>query len=412
MAGRDLIAGLDIGTSKVCAVVAEAGERPRVVGMGCAACEGLRKGSVVNAERTTASIVAAVAEAERASGVKIEEAAVGVGGDHIACENGRGVVAVSRASGEIREQDVRRVLEMARAVEVPSDRTILHAVTQGFLVDGERPVRDPVGATGVRLEGHVHVVTGHAPSVQALTRCARRAGVRARRLVILPYASSFAALMSDEVDRGVLLLDVGAGTTGFALFTEGAVRASGVLPVGGNHVTNDISIGLRVSFSDAERIKVRHARAAGTPVREPEPVRVPGPSGEGVVVPPDLLASIVAPRVEETLALVADELHETDLMDRVGAGVVITGGTALLPGIADLAERVFEMPARVGAPEPLDGLSGDVADPRFSAVIGLVLHEAAGDRGERGTLVSSVSNRVESIGRAVTQAADWLKDFF
>jgi cell division protein FtsA len=412
MASRELIAALDIGTSKVCAIVAEPRERPRVIGMGCAPCEGLRKGVVSNAERTIAAVVAAVAEAERASGVKIEDAAIGVGGDQIRAENGRAVIAVSRATGEIREQDMKRVVEAGRDVDVPADRTVLHAVTQGFLVDGEQAIRDPLGMTGVRLEGHVHVVTAPTAAVQGLARCARRAGVRARRLVILPYASAFAVLTPEEVDVGVALLDIGAGTTGIAAFADGAVRHTAVLPVGGQHVTNDIAIGLRTPAADAERIKVRYARVCGRGPAGLDEIRVPAAGGEDHVVTPDLLASIVEPRVEEMLALVAAELRDVELLDRFGAGIVLTGGTALLPGIAELAERVFEMPARLGAPEPLDGLSRDAADPRLAAVNGLILYGVGDGRGERGTLVSSVSTRVESARRAVTHVTDWLKDFF
>lgn len=412
MATRELIAGLDIGTSKVCAVVAEGGDEPRVLGMGCAACEGLRKGAVVNAERTTAAIVAAVAEAERASGVKVDDATIGIGGDHILSENGRAVIAVSRATGEIREQDVRRVVEAARTVEIPSDRMLLHAVTQGFTIDGERAIKEPLGMTGVRLEGHVHIVTGLASAVQGITRCARRAGVRAAKLVILPYASSFAALNPDEVESGVVLLDIGAGTTGYALFSDGAVRASGILAVGGNHVTNDISIGLRTPFADAERIKVRNAHVGSGVARRQDEIRVPGSAGEERFVTHDILASIVEPRVEEILALAADELRASELFEKVGSGLVLTGGTALLPGIADVAERVFEMPARIGVPDPIEGLPPDAVDPRFAAVIGLVLYGYGSGENERGTLVSSVSTRVESLGRAARQVTDWLKDFF
>ncbi len=412
MTRRDLISGLDIGTSKVCAVVAEAGERPRVLGVGVAPCEGVRKGVVANADRTTEAIVAAIAEVERASGVKVEEAAVGVGGDHILGENARSVIAVSRQNGEIREQDAKRVVEAARSIDLPDDRVVLHAVTQGFVIDGERPVRDPRGATGVRLEGHVHMVTGATAAIQAITRCARRAGIRVRRHVILPYASSFAVLSPDEVERGVALIDVGAGTTGIALFSEGAVRSSCILPLGGNHITNDISIGLHTSVADAERLKVRSAHAVPSAVAGESALRVPGAGSEERTVTPETLGSIVAPRITEMLEFAAAELRESEHYDRLGSGIVLTGGTSLLPGIADVAERVFEMPVRIGAPVLLDGLSETVAGPRFAAVIGLVLYGLGSERGERAALVTTVSTKVESISRAVTQVKDWLNDFF
>jgi cell division protein FtsA len=411
MEKQELIVGLDVGTTEVRVVVLESAETPRVLGIGRSPCDGLRKGVIVNAEKATAAIGAAVAEAGRASGVKIEEAVVGIGGDHVRSENGRAVVAVSRATGEIREQDMKRVMDAARAVDVPGDRTVLHTLPQEFVVDGETGVRDPLGMKGVRLEGRVHVVTGATPAAQDLSRAVRKAGVRPTHVAALPYAAAHAVLRPHEVDQGVALLDVGGGTTGIALFQGGAIRLTGCIPVGGNHVTSDLSIGLKTPFEEAERIKRDHGRALAGGAGPASEVPVPGMGGETRSVSLEILLSIIEPRVEEMLLLALEEIKGSELLDRLGSGVVITGGTSLLPGIAELAERVFEMPARVGEPELWEGVPVELSDPRLAGAAGLVLYGLELDRNQRGALVS-VSSGVESIGRAVTNVSSWLKDFF
>ncbi len=414
MERQDLIVGLDVGTTKVSAVVLEPGGAPKIVGVGRAPCDGLRKAVIVNPEKATAAIAAAVGEAGRSAGAKIEEAIVGLGGDHLRGENSRSVVAVSRATGEIREQDMKRVMDSARAVDVPADRTVLHAIPQEFVVDGESGVRDPLGMKGVRLEGRVHIVTAATQVVQGLVRCARRAGVRAAHVAALPYAAAHAVLRPHEVERGVALLDIGGGCTGLALFQGGAIRFTGGIPVGGNHITNDIAVGLKIAFEDAERVKIDHGRAlAGGDDEEGGDAALPVPDVGGAprAVSLDILLSIIEPRVEEMLVLAREALKASELLDRVDAGIVITGGTSLLPGIAEHAERVFEMPARAGEPELWDDVPIELSDPRLAGATGLVLYGLEHDRGGRGALVS-VSSGVESISRAVTNVSGWLKDFF
>ncbi len=411
MERQELIVGLDVGTTKVSAVVLEPGDAPKIVGVGRATCDGLRKAVIVNPEKATAAIAAAVGEAGRTAGARIEEAIVGVGGDHLRGENSRSVVAVSRSTGEIREQDMKRVMDAARAVDVAADRTVLHAIPQEFVVDGESGVRDPLGMKGVRLEGRVHVVTAATQVVQGLARCARRAGVRAAHLAALPYAAAHAVLRPHEVERGVALLDIGGGCTGLALFQDGAIRFTGAIPVGGNHITNDIAVGLKIPFEDAERVKIEHGRALAGADGEDAALPVPDHGGASRAVSLDILLSIIEPRVEEMLVLAQEALKASELLDRVHAGIVITGGTSLLPGIAEHAERVFEMPARAGEPELWDDVPIELSDPRLAGATGLVLYGLEHDRGGRGSLVS-VSSGVESISRAVTNVSGWLKDFF
>jgi cell division protein FtsA len=411
MERQELIVGLDVGTTKVSAVVLEPGDTPKVVGVGSAPCDGLRKAVIVNPEKATAAIAAAVGEAARSAGAKIEEAIVGVGGDHLRGENSRSVVAVSRATGEIREQDMRRVMDAARAVDVPADRTVLHSIPQEFVVDGEGGVRDPLGMKGVRLEGRVHVVTAATQVVQGLVRCVRRAGVRAERVAALPYAAAHAVLRPHEVEQGIALLDIGGGSTGLALFENGAVRFTGAIPVGGNHITNDIAVGLKTPYEEAEPIKIEHGRALAGGEDATAALPVPDLGGAARVISLDLLLSIIEPRVEEMLVLAQEKIKAAELLDQLGAGVVITGGTSLLPGIAEHAERIFEMPARAGEPELWDDVPIELSDPRLAGATGLVLYGLEHDRGGRGTLVS-VTSGVESISRAVNNVSGWLKDFF
>jgi cell division protein FtsA len=408
MSGQEPIVGLDVGSSKVCALVAVAGESPRIVGAGITSCEGLKKGLVVNAERATQAIFEALSEAERTSGAKISEALIAVGGEHVRGANHRAVVAVARSDGEVREADVKRVCDAVRAMNASEERAILHAIPQVFVIDGERAVIDPIGMAGVRLEGHLHVVTGAVSAIQSLIRCARRAGVKTPEMVLAPYASSRSVLRPDELELGVALLDIGCGTTGIALYHGGALHYTAVLPLGGWHVTNDLVFGLGTRAADAEAIKIRYGRAVaqGGPGGE---IAVPGAGGEERRVSADILHSIIIPRVEEILSIAAEQLRTNEAFGRLGSGVVLTGGTSLLPEIATLAERVFEMPARVGWPGGVAGLTEQIEDARYATAVGLVLHGLEGEVSARGTVMST---GVESFGRAVGQVTDWIKDFF
>jgi cell division protein FtsA len=385
--------GLDIGTTKISCIIADTngGGEPRVVGIGNAPSEGLRRGVVVDLEKTVASITRAVEEAERMAGVSARGVYAGIAGDHIRSINSRGVIAVSRKDNEIAQPDVDRVVEAAKAIAIPMDREIIHVIPQEFIVDDQDGIKDPVGMSGVRLEAEVHIITGAVTSAKNICRSIQRAGLKVYDLVLEPLASSHAVLGADERDLGVVLLDLGGGTTDVAVFFEGSIRHTAIIPFGGANVTNDLAIGLRTPIDKAEQIKIQFGCALASLVGPEEVVAVSGVGGRADrEISRHVLASMIEPRLEEIFVLANKEVKKNHFAELLGGGVVLTGGTSLMPGIVDLAEQVFEMPVRLGVPEGLGGLSANVADPRFATGVGLVLHavlsEAEGGvRERRGT---------------------------
>ncbi|HEY6195450.1 MAG TPA: cell division protein FtsA [Candidatus Eisenbacteria bacterium] len=382
-AGRTF-AGLDIGTTKISCIIADqnsAGEL-RIVGLGNAPSEGLRRGAVVDLEKTVASIMRAVEEAERMAGVQVKGVHAGIAGDHIRSLNSRGVVAVSRKDNEIAAADVTRVIEAAKAIAIPTDREIIHVIPQEFIVDDQDHIKDPVGMSGVRLEAEVHIITGAVTSARNICRAIQRAGLKVYDLTLEPLASAAAVLDDDEKDLGVVLLDLGGGTTDVAVFHEGAVRHTCIIPFGGANVTSDIAIGLRTPIDKAELIKLQHGAALASLVNGDETVSVSGVGGRGdKEISRHVLASMIEPRMEEIFALANKEVRKNHFAPLIGGGVVLTGGTSLLPGAAELAEQVFEMPVRLGLPRGLGGLSANVCDPRYATGVGLVLHAAKAEEG-------------------------------
>ena len=379
--------GLDIGTTKISAIIAEMDPETRdlkIVGVGLSPSEGLRRGVVVNLEKTVASIARAVEEAERMAGVQVKGVFAGIAGDHIRSINSRGVIAVSRRDNEISQADVDRVVDAAKAVAIPMDREIIHVIPQEFIVDDQDGIKDPIGMSGVRLEAEVHIITGAVTSAKNICKSITRAGLKVHDLVLEPLASSHAVLGPDERDLGVVLLDMGGGTTDVAVFYEGSIRHTAIVPLGGASVTNDIAIGMRTPIDQAERIKIEHGCALTSMVGPLEKLVVPGVGGRGdKEIPRAQLASMIEPRMEEIFALSNREVRKNHFADMLGAGVVLTGGTSLLPGAVELAEQIFEMPVRRGVPSGLSGLMENVRDPRYSTGVGLILHavlnEAAGD---------------------------------
>ena len=389
MAEGKFYAGLDIGTTKITAIVAEPdgdGDGVRIIGVGTAPSDGLKRGVVVNLERTVRSIQHAVAQAEAMCGRQIRGVYAGVAGDHIRGINSRGVIAVSRKDAEIRPGDVTRVIEAAKAVAIPADREILHVLPQEFIVDDQDGIRDPVGMSGVRLEAEVHIITGAASACRNVLKAAERAGLEVEELVLEPLASAHAVLTQDERDLGVVLLDIGGGTTDVAVFFEGSIRHTAVIGLGGANVTNDIAIGLRTPVDRAERLKLEAGCALTSMVRADETVPVPAVGGR-----PDrdisrhMLAVMIESRVEEILALAAKEVRKNHVSDLLGAGVVLTGGASSLAGTPELAEQVFDLPARRGIPHRITGLVDAVSDPRFATGVGLVLHAHGNDARPRST---------------------------
>ncbi len=383
--------GLDIGTTKISCIVADmnGGGELRIVGVGNAPSEGLRRGVVVDLEKTVTSISRAVDEAERMAGAPVKGVVAGIAGDHIRSINSRGVIAVSRKDNDIGPADVSRVVEAAQAVAIPVDREIIHVIPQEFIVDDQEGIKDPVGMSGVRLEAEVHIITGAVTSAKNICRAIQRAGLKVHDLVLEPLASSHAVLGDDERDLGVALLDIGGGTTDVAVFFEGSIRHTAIIPFGGSNVTNDIAIGLRTPIDKAESIKIQHGCALASLVPAEETITVSGVGGRvDREISRHVLASMIEPRMEEIFALANKEVKKNHFAELLGGGVVLTGGTSLMPGIVELAEQVFEMPVRLGVPQGFGGLSANVADPRFSTGVGLVLH-AARPEGREGALLSA-----------------------
>lgn len=367
----ELLVGLDIGTAKVSVVVGEATSAGglNISGVGWAACEGLRKGVVVNMEATVQAIASAIKEAELRSGCEIHSVFASVGGGHIKGFNSHGVVAVR--GGEVVASDVERVVEAARAVALPLDQDVLHVLPQEFLVDGQEGITEPVGMSGVRLEARVHIISTAIASAQNVIKCCQRAGLHVADLAFAPIAAAEAVLTAEEKELGVALIDIGAGTTTLLAFADGAVRHTGVLTVGGNHVSSDIAAGLRTPFREAELLKRRAGTALLSHAGE-DTVEVPIVGGrESREVSRSALAEIIEPRIEEIFALVQRQLVRSGLDESMACGLVLTGGTVLMDGVIPLAEKVFRLPVRVGAPRECDDLDESQAGPVYAAPIGL-----------------------------------------
>jgi cell division protein FtsA len=367
------VVGLDIGTSKVCAIVAEVNpDGLEVVGLGTVPSNGLRKGVVVNIDATVESVRRAVEEAELMAGCQITNVVVGIAGGHIKGFNSQGIIAVKNR--EVSEQDLRRVVEQARAISIPVDREIIHILPQEFSIDDQDGVRDPLGMNGVRLEANVHIVTGAISATQNIVRCCNKCGLKLQDMVLEQIASSEAVLGPDEKEIGVALVDIGGGTTDMAVWYKGSIRHTTVLAIGGDHLTNDIAAGLRTPAVEAEKIKRKYGCAMAKLVGKDEVIHVPSVGGRKPrEVPRQLLCEIIEPRMEEIFQLVNRELSKVGMEDMISAGVVLTGGTALLPGIEQLGEQVFEMPVRVGKPQGIAGLTDIVNSPMYATGVGLVL---------------------------------------
>ncbi len=404
---RNTFSGVDVGTSKVCALIAEPGPEDSltVLGYGVSPCNGLRKGVVVNIEATVEAIRTAADEAERTSGVHIGSAIVGVAGAHIRGLNSHGIVAVR--GGEVGTRDIERVIDAARAVAIPLDRHVLHTLRQQFAVDDQEGVRDPSGMAGVRLEARIHIVTAAHSYEQNLVKCCERASITPSELVFEPLASADAALFPEERELGVALIDIGGGTTGVIVFHNGAVMHTAVLPIGGNHLTSDIAAGLRTPLSEAERLKVSHGVATTLVVGRDEMVEVPGVGGRDPSrIARRLLGEIIEPRMEEIFAMTQRELLRSGAADSLGSGVVLVGGTSLLEGTQELAERIFNLPVRRGLPINLKGLPEELMKPMYTTAAGLLLY-AAGGRSHTNGFV-----RNGKWGRLRMRVGDWMREFF
>lgn len=373
----DIIAALDIGTTKIGCFIAEINEAEeiKIIGVGTAPSEGLRYGIVVDAEKTVRSIKAAVEKAEEMAGVAVDMVYAGIAGDHIRSINGRGVVAISGEDNEVSPDDVRRVIDAARAVALPLDREVIHILPQEFIVDDQRGIRDPVGMTGVRLEAEVHIVTGAIASAQNIYRCIEKAGYTTADLVLEPLASSYSVLTDDEKELGVILVDIGGGTSDIALFYEGCIRHTAVVALGGRNVTNDLAIMLRTPIDSAEKLKIENGNALHSEGDKDQIVEVPGVNGRPARrISRGLLVDIIQPRMVEILTMVFEEVKKSEYVNLMTTGLVLTGGASLLPGTLELAEEIFNMPVKLGKPSGFTGMISEASTPQCATGVGLIMY--------------------------------------
>ena len=407
---KNLIIGLDVGTSKVSALVGEvaADNSIEVIGIGTQPSRGLKKGVVVNIESTVQSIQRAIEEAELMAGCEIRSVFAGIAGSHVRSLNSHGVVAIR--DREVSHADVEHVVDAAKAVAIPADQRILHVLPQEYIIDGQEGIRDPIGMSGVRLEAKVHIVTGADSAAQNIIKCVQRCGLAVEDVVLEQLASSHAVLTDDEKELGVCLVDIGGGTTDIAVFSQGAIRHTAVIPIAGDQVTNDIAVSMRTPTHYAEDIKVRYACALSQLANSDESIEVPS-VGERPArrLARQTLAEVVEPRYEELFGLIRDELRRSGFEETIAAGIVMTGGSARMEGAIDLAEEIFHMPVRLGLPhqQQVKGLSDVVQNPIYSTAVGLLLHARENTQGQ--TRGRTLPNNVQG---AVDRMLSWFKGNF
>jgi cell division protein FtsA len=402
-----LVVGLDIGTTKICAVVGELADgQVNIIGLGTYPSKGLRKGVVVNIESTVHSIKRAIEEAELMAGCHITSVYAGIAGGHIKGINSHGVIAVKNR--EIGPGDIKRVIDAASAVAIPMDREVIHIIPQEFIVDDQDGIKDPVGMSGVRLEGRVHIVTGAITSAQNIIKCANKAGLDVDDIVLEQLGSSEAVLTTEEKDLGAAIIDIGGGTTDLVIFSNGAIKHTAVVSLAGSHVTSDISMGLRTPLEEAEKIKLRYGCALTAMVRKDETIEVPSVGGRKPrVLSRQTLAEIIEPRAEEILTLVHHEVGKTEYSSLIASGIILTGGSVLLEGMPELAEQIFNLPVRRGTPIGIGGLVDLVNSPMYATGVGLVLY------GSRNRVQSRFKVGEGNIFTKVThRMKEWIGEFF
>lgn len=405
---KKMLVGLDIGTSKIVCIVGEmnADGAIEIVGLGSHPSRGLKKGVVVNIESTVQSIRRAVEEAELMAGCTIHSVYAGIAGSHIQSLNSHGIVAVR--DREVTAADIERVIDAAQAVAIPQDQRILHVLPQEYVVDNQEGIKEPVGMSGVRLEAKVHLVTGAVNAAQNIERCVQRCGLQTDAIILEQLASSYSVLTDDERELGVCLVDIGGGTTDIAIFTEGAIRHTAVIPIAGDQVTNDIAMALRTPTQHAEKIKIKYACALTQLAKADETIKVPS---VGERPPRDLsrqsLAEVVEPRYDELFTLIQAELRRSGFEDMVAAGIVLTGGTAKMEGVVELAEEIFHMPVRLARPQGVSGLTDVINNPIYSTAVGLLLFAAQQQTNSRKNMPPE-----EHQESYFSRLKDWIKDTF
>ena len=405
---KNLIVGLDIGTSKIVAIVAELQPEGtlKVIGLGQHISRGLKKGVVINIESTMQSIQRALEEAELMADCKINNVYTGIAGSHIKSLNSHGMVKIKDA--EVSQMDVDRVIETARAIALPADQQILHILTQEFIIDGQEDVREPLGMSGMKLEVKVHIVTGAVAAAQNIVKCIKRCGIEVSDLILQPLASSLAVLTEDEKELGVCLVDIGGGTTDIAVFKQGAIRHTAVVPIAGDQMTNDVAVAFRTPTQSAEDIKIKHGCALRQLADAREIVEVPGVDGrEPRQLSVQTLAEVLEPRVVELYELVLNELRRSGMEEMIASGIVITGGSAMMRGMVELGEEIFHMPVRLGMPRYVGGLSEVISNPRYATGVGLILMG-------KQQLERQISGQMESnsIARLFEKMKSWFQGNF
>ncbi|MEJ6679853.1 MAG: cell division protein FtsA [OM182 bacterium] len=398
-ASDNMIVGLDIGTSKVVAIVGEIVDDGslNIIGIGSHRSRGLKKGTVVNIESTVESIQHAIAEAEMMAGCQIHSVYAGIAGSHIRSMNSHGIVAIR--DGEVERADIERVIDAAQAVAIPADQKVLHILPQEYLIDAQEGVKEPLGMSGVRLEAKVHLVTCAINAVQNIEKCIRRCNLAVDEIILEQLASAYSVLTEDEKELGVCLVDIGGGTSDIAIFTEGSIRHTGVIPIAGDQVTNDIAMALRTPTDDADEIKVKYACALTQLANGADSIKVPS---VGDRPPRELsrqaLAEVVEPRYVELFTLVQQELQRSGFQDMLAAGIVLTGGTSKMEGVVDLAEEIFHAPVRIGAPHNVAGLADIVRNPIYSTGVGLLLYGLKQFQ-EQGGIITKGEPRITLVSR-------------
>lgn len=407
-ADHKMIVGLDIGTSKVVAIVGAITEEGalEIVGIGSHASRGLKKGVVVNIESTVQSIQRAIEEAELMAGCQIHSVYAGIAGSHIRSLNSHGIVAIR--DREVYQLDLERVIDAAQAVAIPADQKVLHILPQEYVIDTQEGIKEPLGMSGVRLEAKVHLVTCAVNAAQNIEKCIRRCGLEVEDIILEQLASSYAVLTDDERELGVCLVDIGGGTTDIAIFTEGAIRHTGVIPIAGDQVTNDIAMALRTPTQNAEEIKIKYACALTQLAGADETIKVPS---VGERPPRDLsrqaLAEVVEPRYDELFTLVQAELRRSGYEDLIAAGIVLTGGTSKMEGVVELAEEIFHTPVRIGTPQDIEGLTDIVRNPIYSTGVGLLQY---GLKQQLGGEIKA--NRGQPAAGLLSRAKAWVQNNF
>jgi cell division protein FtsA len=398
-----IVAGLDVGTTKICAVAASAHSGGiDLIGMGVAPSAGLRKGVVINIDDTVDSVRRAIADTEASSGVRIKSVSVGISGGHIKGIISQGAVVIK--GREVTHADVERAIESGKAVYMPLDREVLHAIPTEYIIDGQEGITDPTGMSGERLEARVHIITGAVSSIQNLLKCCQKAGLDVVGLVFMPLASAKATLTKHEKESGVVLIDIGGGTTDMALFKDGSLRHSSVLGVGGSHITNDIAVGLRVSMAEAERLKKVSGSVIFRKDGDPGNIQITQSDGQVKTMPGDCLVQIIQPRCDEILGMVRAELKRCLAYEHAIHGLVLTGGSSLMQGFDKMAESMLGLQVRVGLPDMINGLGKEIKNPQYSAGVGLVAHYPESDQTK---IVHS-----EGVNSVLGKMKHWAKDIF